>query len=130
MADRAVDPDLVLYGDWSEHWGREALHRLCALAQPPDAIVAGNDQIGRGLLEAMRERGLVAPDDIAVIGFDNWSVMAEAARPPLSSIDMNLRALGEEAGRRLRRMMAGEEIASTARLPCSLVVRASTDPTA
>ena len=65
------------------------------------------------------------PADVAVVGFDNWDVMTEAARPPLTSVDMNLDALGREAGASLLDMMAGRVIAGTRRLPCSLIVRES-----
>ena len=62
---------------------------------------------------------------MAVVGFDNWDVMAEAARPPLTSVDMNLDALGREAGAALLDMMAGRGVAGVRRLPCSLVIRNS-----
>lgn len=122
------DPAFVLHGTWSEAWGREALRQLLASSAPPDAIFAGNDQIARGLVEAARDQGLDVPGHMAIIGFDNWTIIAEAVRPPLSSIDMNLRVLGEEAGRRLIRMIAGDKQAGTLRLPCTLVPRASTAP--
>ena len=48
------------------------------------------------------------PHDVAIVGFDNWEVMALAARPPLSSVDMNLQALGREAGDRLIDMIGGK----------------------
>jgi LacI family transcriptional regulator len=60
-----------------------------------------------------------------VVGFDNWDVMTDAARPPLTSVDMNLDALGAEAGAALQAMMAGETLSGVRRLPCSLVVRGS-----
>jgi LacI family transcriptional regulator len=51
--------------------------------------------------------------------------MVEASRPPLSSIDMNLDALGREAGARLIEMMSGKRNGGVRRLPCSLIVRDS-----
>ena len=65
------------------------------------------------------------PADVAIVGFDNWDVMALAARPPLTSIDMNLKALGREAGDRLIDMIAGKRVSGVRRRPCSLVVRES-----
>jgi LacI family transcriptional regulator len=121
-----IDPSLVLHGDWSEAWGRQAASRLLALADRPDAIFAGNDQIARGVVEALVEQGVAVPRDIAVVGFDNWTVMTDAARPPLTSVDMNLKLLGKEAGHRLIRMIRGEKHAGITRLPCTLVPRAST----
>ena len=113
-------------GHWSEAWGREAAARLFAGRRAgPDALFCGNDQIARGAIDALREMGRSVPADVAVVGFDNWEVMASAARPPLTSVDMNLEALGREAGESLLAMMAGQRTAGVRRLPCSLVVRGS-----
>jgi LacI family transcriptional regulator len=51
--------------------------------------------------------------------------MAAATRPPLTSVDMNLKELGREAGRRMIDLIDGNELAGVRRLPCSLVVRES-----
>ncbi len=121
-----AEPRYFLSGDWSEQWGRTAVEQLFAGQNPaPDAIFAGNDQIARGLLDGLRDRGIGVPDEVGVVGFDNWDVMAMAARPPLSSIDMNLYALGQEAGRRIIKMVAGERFKGVLRLPCTLVTRQS-----
>ena len=89
----------------------------------PDALFCGNDQIARGAVEALREMGVAVPEEVAVVGFDNWNVMTEATRPPLTSVDMNLGALGSEAGAALIEMIAGRTVAGVRRLPCSLVIR-------
>jgi LacI family transcriptional regulator len=113
-------------GRWSEAWGREAVHELFSRrGAVPDALFCGNDQIARGAVDALRELGLATPADVAVVGFDNWDVMVEAARPPLTSVDMNLGALGREAGVALIEMMGGRALKGVRRLPCSLVIRES-----
>ena len=113
-------------GRWSEAWGREATQNLFSRRRTaPDALFCGNDQIARGAVDALREMGLTVPDDVAVVGFDNWEVMTAGARPPLTSVDMNLDALGTEAGDSLLEMMAGGKISGVRRLPCALVVRES-----
>jgi LacI family transcriptional regulator len=115
-----------LPGAWSEAWGREAAAMLFADARAaPDALFCGNDQIARGALEQLDRLGIRTPGDVAVVGFDNWSVMTQAARPPLTSIDMNLGALGDEAGAALIEMMSGRALQGVRRLPCSLVIRES-----
>ena len=114
-----------LSGIWSEAWGREAIAKLFSVPQRPDAIFCGNDQIARGATDALREMGIAVPADVAIVGFDNWDVMALAARPPLTSIDMHLKALGREAGDSLLEMIAGKSLSGVRRRPCSLVVRAS-----
>ncbi len=114
-----------LSGVWSEAWGREAVAKLFARRERPDAIFCGNDQIARGAVDTLREMGVRVPCDVAIVGFDNWDVMTLAARPPLTSIDMNLKALGREAGDSLLDMIAGEANSGVKRRPCSLVVRES-----
>jgi LacI family transcriptional regulator len=115
-----------LPGVWSEGWGREAIAQLFrGRTAPPDAIFCGNDQIARGACDALRERGLVVPDGVAVVGFDNWEVIADASRPPLTSIDMNLKDLGRRAGISLLERIGGRRLRGVERLPCTLVVRDS-----
>jgi LacI family transcriptional regulator len=116
-----------LSGVWSEAWGREAVAGLLG-PQRPDAIFCGNDQIARGVSDTLREMGLAVPTDVAIVGFDNWDVMALGARPQLTSIDMNLKALGREAADSLLEMIAGKTLSGVRRRPCSLVVRASSKP--
>ncbi len=65
------------------------------------------------------------PDDVALVGFDNWEIIAAATRPPLTSVDMNLVELGREAGTRALNLIAGARPAGVDRIPCSLVVRES-----
>ncbi|RUU50572.1 LacI family transcriptional regulator, partial [Mesorhizobium sp. M2C.T.Ca.TU.009.01.2.1] len=63
---------------------------------------------------------------VGVIGFDNWEIVAEATRPPLTSVDMNLASLGREAGLALLSLVDGQPAAPGIRkLPCRLVVRQS-----
>ncbi len=122
-----VPADGLLRGEWSEHWGHQAIDRLwSAPGDKPDGIFCGNDQIGRGVIDALRERGITVPDDVAVVGYDNWEIVAGQTRPPLTTIDLNLKELGRQAGLRLMRLIDGEQVEpGLTRLPCTLVVRQS-----
>jgi len=117
----------VLHGEWSETWGHQAVARLWDEKRArPDGIFCGNDQIARGVIDALRERGVQVPSDVSVVGFDNWEILAAATRPPLTSVDMNLKALGREAGRLILALSEGKQLEPGIRkLPCSLVVRQS-----
>jgi len=113
-------------GDWSEKWGRDAVRTLFAPGRaPPDALFCGNDQIARGAADALREGGIEVPDDVAIVGFDNWDVMTNASRPALTSVDMNLRDLGYQTGEFLIKMIGGEHFGGVHRLDCTLQVRES-----
>jgi LacI family transcriptional regulator len=121
----SLSRDWVLCGDWTEAWGYEAAGRILESNPTVDAIFCGSDIIARGVLDGLRERRRTVPDDVAVVGFDNWEIIATQARPPLTTVDMNLHDLGREAAQRLLAMMEGARETGNVRLPCRLVVRAS-----
>jgi LacI family transcriptional regulator len=118
----------VMFGEWSEEWGRQAAAMLLRAAPGLDAIFCGNDQVARGVSDIVRESGRRIPDDVALVGFDNWEVMAMACRPPLTTVDMNLRQLGHVAGQRLLDAIDGRAEAGPRKLPCTLVTRESSRP--
>jgi LacI family transcriptional regulator len=114
-----------LFGEWSESWGYDAVGHLLEHDPTVDAIFCGSDIIARGVMDGLRERGRRIPEDIAIVGFDNWEIIATHARPPLTTVDMNLHDLGREAAQRLLARLEGDDAAGTIRLPCTLVVRES-----
>jgi LacI family transcriptional regulator, galactose operon repressor len=121
----------IRYGEWSQRWGRAAAVRLLAEAPGLDAIVCGSDQIATGVVDAVVASGRRIPDDVAVTGFDNWSIFALETDPPLTTVEMNLQALGAAAVRDLFGIIDGKPVGTGVRLhECTLVVRGSTDPRA
>jgi LacI family transcriptional regulator len=116
----------VLFGGWSEAWGRQAAAMLLEKEPATDAIFCGSDQIARGVADALHESGRRVPDDVALVGFDNWDVMAQACRPPLTTVDPNLSEVGRVAARELLAAIEGEGPGGVRTVACSLVVREST----
>ncbi len=115
-------------GSWSEKFGYDIAVDLLESpgAARPDAVFCGNDQIARGLIDGLTSRGVRVPDDIAVVGFDNWDIFAQATRPPLTTIDMELKGLGRHAGLTLLDMIDGKPVErGLQRLPCRMVLRES-----
>ncbi|UFU14766.1 LacI family transcriptional regulator [Curtobacterium sp. C1] len=121
------NPGLV-FGAWNETWGRRATERLLETHPDVDAVVAGSDHIARGVMDTVRESGRRIPDDVAVVGFDNWDVLVEGARPQLTSVDMNLQELGRLAAEALVESIDGVVRQGRVRNPVQLVVRGSSDP--
>jgi LacI family transcriptional regulator len=115
----------VRFGAWTEAWGREATAALLREAADFDAVVCGSDQIARGVLDALREHGRTVPGDVAVIGFDNWTPMVEAARPPLTSVDLNIDMIGRIAAKHLVVAIDGGHPPRETVVPARLVVRES-----
>lgn len=117
----------ALFGEWSERWGREAVALLLRSGQPFDGIFCGSDQIARGCLDALRQAGRRVPEDVGIVGVDNWDVMVEGSDPPLTSVDLNLGELGHLAASALLRAFDGTPLGSgILKAPCDLVIRQST----
>lgn len=110
---------------WREAWGYRAVDLLQDQLADIDALFCGNDQLARGAIDALHERGVRVPDDIAVVGFDNWELICTDARPPLTSVDMNLHDLGVLASKYLINVIDGERPSGVIRHPCTLEIRAS-----
>jgi len=123
--DVDISTERILSGPWQEMWGHEAVARLFDVDRRVDGIFCGSDLIARGVVDALRERGARVPDDVAVVGFDNWEIIAAATRPSLTTVDTQLHDLGRMAGLRLRAMIGGARESGVVRLPCRLVVRDS-----
>jgi len=120
--------DEPLMGEWSERWGREATSVLMRSGTRFDGVFCGSDQIARGVADALREAGRLVPEDVGIVGVDNWEVMVEGCRPPLTTIDLNLAELGHIAATKLLRAIEGHPLERGVQLlPCRLVTRRSTE---
>jgi LacI family transcriptional regulator len=118
-----------MFSAWTEHWGRDAAAMLLAQHPDIDAVFCGSDQIARGVLDTARDLGRAVPDDLAVIGYDNWEVLATNSRPELTSVDANLQQLGRQAAQRVFDAIDGVDVGEgTSHLPVRLVIRGSTIP--
>lgn len=99
--------------------GAEAARALMASAQPPTAIVAAVDFAAMGAISALRELGLSVPDDVSVIGYDGVDD-GQAARPRLSTFNVDLRHAGARLAKLLIRRIEGasaETLHETVRAP-------------
>jgi LacI family transcriptional regulator len=124
----SFSPNDVLYGEWSERWGREGAQVLLRATPDVEAIFCGSDQIARGVADTLRLLGRQVPQDIALIGFDNWTPMALGSEPPMTSIDMCLEDVGRTAAEHLLAAINDSPTHGVHIVPCRLVVRESTDP--
>src|SRR5262249_35035609 len=113
----------ALFGQWSQRWGRHATARLLATHPDGDAIFCGSDQIAAGGTEALRDVGGAGPEDVAIVGYDTWEVIATECRPPLTTVALNLEQLGTTAVRHLFAALDGNRHGGVIRQPGRLVVR-------
>ena len=117
-----------LYGDWTQGWGRRAARILMSAHPETDAIFCGSDQLAIGVADALHQMGRRIPDDIALVGYDNWEVFAAESRPSLTTVDLNLQNIGAAAVTHLFAALDGNKMAGVIRHPGRLVIRESTQP--
>jgi LacI family transcriptional regulator len=124
----AAEPGLEAPGDFSEAAGANAVRELLSLppAERPTAIFAANDCMAIGALSALRAAGLRVPEDMALGGFDDIP-MARFMTPPLTSVHVDISALGARAAGRLLDLLQGRAGPAPYRetFPTTLVVRQS-----
>ena len=82
-----------------------SLERWLQSLPKPCGVFTANDAVGEEVLGACAQLGLAVPDDIAVIGVDDYAYFCEATKPTLSSIAQDLRAEGQAAVAMLAEMM-------------------------
>ncbi len=96
-------PENILEGAYTYDSGVECARRLIARKDRPTAIFAGNDEMALGVYHTAREHGLVVPDDLSIVGYDD-TPMAARIWPPLTSVRTDIRGMGRAATRQLLRL--------------------------
>lgn len=115
-----------LFVPWEEKAGRRAARTLLQRGGDLDGVFCASDQIARGFSEELQAHGVKVPEDVAIVGFDDWGVMTLATEPSLSSLSMNLDKVGELAATRLLELIGGAPVASGIEyVGCELIVRGS-----
>jgi LacI family transcriptional regulator len=124
----AFDPALCATerspGRNTEQTGYSVANRLMSGPNPPDAIVAGNDNVAVGVFRALHERGLAIPGDVAVASFNDISV-AQFLSPPLTTVRLPSEEIGATAVDLLLERLAGRELAKRITLATRIVWRGS-----
>jgi LacI family transcriptional regulator len=99
---------------------------LALLDERPDAIHVATDTMAQGAFRAVAERGLVIPDDIAIVGFDGFPRGIEFT-PTLTTVVQPVVEVGRTAVRLLVDESASDE-PETVLLPTTLLVGDTSPP--
>ncbi len=110
--------------------GVESLGALSAIvsalvADRPQALICYDDVEALGIMDALRDRGLRVPDDIAVVGFDDIP-FARIANPRLTTVAQPSEEAGRSAFGMLLSAFKDGELPPSIRLPVRLMVRETT----
>lgn len=128
LHDAGIDPDEALEaaGDATADSGFDAAGALLDLRVPPTAIFCANDRMAMGAYDAIKERGLRIPHDVAVIGFDNQELIASYLRPSLTTVALPFEQMGATGVALLAAITAGESTdTKIVTVDCPLLERSS-----
>ncbi len=109
----APDPALLAACDLPDREAETRLliatiDRMLRLPDPPTVLCCGTDKMALEVYGILRSRRLKLPDQISVAGYDDYRVISEQLYPPLTTVDLPYRAMGERAGQRLLALISGE----------------------
>jgi DNA-binding LacI/PurR family transcriptional regulator len=116
---------IVAEGDFTRQSGEVAMRQLLRDDPQLDAVFVASDLMAHGALRTLRLAGRRVPEDVAVVGFDDFEV-ARYTDPPLTTVRQPVVKLGRLLARQLIRLVAGEEIEASAILTTELIIREST----
>ncbi len=121
-----LDTSLVVSGHATADGGYSAACELLDRADRPTALFCGNDRMAMGAYDAIKERGLRIPDDVAVVGYDNQELIAAYLRPKLTTLALPFEAMGAKGVDMLAALAAGQPL-DTLRVTvdCPLLERSS-----
>jgi DNA-binding LacI/PurR family transcriptional regulator len=123
----ALDPGAEEAGGFTHEGGIAAMRALLERRPDLDAVFAASDLMAVGALHVLREAGRRVPDDVAVVGFDDFPFAASTV-PPLSSVSQPVEEMGREMARLLIATMDDRSVPRRVILGTELVVRESSRP--
>jgi LacI family transcriptional regulator len=101
------------------------IDRLFTGADCPTAILCGNDKMAMRVIFILQRRGLRVPEDVSVVGFDDFRLISEALDPGLTTVALPYREIGELAA---RQAFGATQDAGVIRVPCRPVMRGTVAP--
>jgi LacI family transcriptional regulator len=125
----SLPDEYVMQGAYTFETGISCGAELLKRTPRPTAIFAANDEMAAGVLHAIRRAGLKCPEDVSVVGFDDFQI-ASSVWPPLTTVRTPTREIGRMAAEKLIGLGPAEDNpreAAPATSP-ALVVRDSTGP--
>ena len=95
-----LDENLVIVKDLTENSGIESAKQMLQMDPLPDGAFITNDFVAAVCMRTLKEYGIVIPDDIAIVGFNNDAI-AHLIEPALTTIDYPGKEMGEIVARNL-----------------------------
>lgn len=128
-AGHPPQPSQIVFGSYSVEWGAAWARQAAERGDLRGAgVLAGNDEIAVGIMQAAEDAGLSIPGDVRLVGFDDTR-LAALVRPRLSTVRVPMADVGAAAVRALvRRLEDRDSDVEAVHLQTHLVVRESSSP--
>ena len=124
--ERKMKLQQIVESDQTLEGGRAAVQKMWAGTELPTALICINDLTAIGAITALREMGVRVPEQVSVVGCDDF-YMAQFVNPPLTTVKLDRKRLGKMAFDALERMSRSKQRKGTAGvLETQLVIRSST----
>ena len=124
-AGLSEDPRLIAFGEHRRAGGRAAMQQILDSGAAFTGLIASNDLSCLGAIQSLKEAGLIIPDDVAVIGFDDI-LDARSLSPSLTTIRHPTFSLGYQSVVTLLELISGNgNHASRVVVPPRLIIRQS-----
>ena len=101
------------------------MEQLLQSGNPFSVVICANDETAAGVVGVTREKGMIIPDEVSIIGFDNV-FFTRYFRPKLTTINFPIREMGQMAARCvLKKVYNQQQLEIQNTFEPSLVMRAS-----
>ncbi len=123
----AVDPELIVAGNWSPDGGYEAISKLMTSAAPPTAVFSCNYNMTLGILGYLHQKAIRLPQDLSLVGFDDVPAL-RLHQPGITAVGQPIDRIADTIANLIETRLGtpGEPGKRDFRLECDIILRGST----
>ncbi len=120
-----IDNNLIIEGEFTKASGIQAVNSLLDDRKARfEAVIAANDDMAFGAINALQERGIKIPAEVSVGGFDNNDLSTQS-NPPLTTVSQSFYEQGAQSLEMVLDLIVGKKLPPRTILPAKLIVRES-----
>jgi LacI family transcriptional regulator len=122
-----AEDELIIFNRLTRIDGQEAIKKLLALKNPPDAVFCGNDTSALSMIVYLKSVGIRVPEDFGIVGFSN-EPFSEVVTPSISTLKQPAYEMGQKAAQLILNEIENKQTPrsyQTITMPTELIVRES-----
>ncbi len=126
-AGMEIDKNLFIEKEYIHQAGRDGFNELIKQADPPTAILCGNDVLAMGAIFEAQAQSIKVPEDVSIIGYDNLPITRHM-QPALTTINVPSPEIGKLAAESVLGLLKHNTPIRSQILKAELLLRATTCP--